>query len=220
MAWSFSAIDAFNLCPRKYHAERVAKVVKEKKSAITDYGTEAHKFFENYMLKDKPLPLDLRHHQPQLDILKSAPGTSYPEQKLALNADYKPTGFFDSDVWVRSIIDFLKVDGDTAAIIDWKFGKVKESNDQLKLCAAVLMHTMPEVNTVLSRFYWAKEKKFSKLLRLYRPDLCGIWNIFLPQVKQLDLAHAKNEWPARPNFLCRKYCQVTACEHCGLNSSV
>jgi hypothetical protein len=213
-AWSFSAIDGFNTCPRKFHAERVAKVVKEVKSPVTDYGTEAHKAFEKYLFKGKELPLDLRHHQPMLDKFKDAPGKGFPEQKLALTVDFKPTGFFDSDVWCRAIIDYAKVNGDRGIIIDWKFGKMKEGFDQIRLCSAVLMHHMPELNSIVGGYYWAKDKKFLKT-NIYRTDIGGVWNDFLPRVKRLELAYSNNDWPARPSGLCRKYCQVTACEHCG-----
>lgn len=214
LTWSFSSLDAFTTCPRKYHAEKVAKVVKEPKNAMADYGSEAHKAFEHYLFKGKPLPIDLRHHQPMLDKFKNAPGTGYPEQKLALTADYKPTGFFDSDVWVRGIIDFAKVNAPKAVIVDWKFGKMKDSFAQIRLGAAILMHTMPEVDTVVGTYYWARDKKFTKTYA-YRLDLPTIWNDFLPLVKRLELALENNDWPARPSGLCRRYCQVTACEHCG-----
>lgn len=213
-AWSFSSLDAFQTCPRKYYAEKVSRTVKEAKNEVAAYGSEAHKHFENFLFKNKPLPLDLRHHLSMLERFKNAPGTGYPEQKLALNADYEPTGFFDNDVWVRSIIDYAKVHKDRAVIVDWKFGKYKEGFDQVRLCSAVLMRYMPEVKFFTGVYYWAKEKRFTRT-QITSLDAPMIWSEFLPKVKRLELAYVNDEWPAKPSGLCRRYCGVTACEHCG-----
>jgi hypothetical protein len=213
-AWSFSALDAFMTCPRKYEAEKVSKTVKEAKNAMADYGSDAHKAFELFLFKDKPLPLDLRHHQSMLERFKQAPGEGFPEQKLALTAELKPTGFFDSDVWVRGIIDFAKVQGKNAVVVDWKFGKYKDGFDQIRLCTAILMAVMPEVENVVGAYYWAKEKRLTRT-RIYRLDIPTIWGDFLPKVKRLESAFEKNDWPAKPSGLCRKYCGVTGCEFHG-----
>jgi len=64
------------------------------------------------------LPLDLRHHQKMLDKLMAVPGEQYEEQRLAITRDFQPTGFFDNDVWFRAVLDYMKVQGPVATIID------------------------------------------------------------------------------------------------------
>lgn len=213
-AWSFSMLEAFGICPRKYKAERIDRSIKEAPNQQRDYGQEAHKAFENRLLKGKQLPLDLRHHEENLAKIAAAPGKGYPEQKLGITAEYKPTGFFDDDVWCRGIVDYLKTNGDHAVLIDHKFGKMKHDPAQLRLCSALVLATLPEIMTIQAAYYWAKSKKFTKTT-VTRYDIPNVWNEFLPRVNKMKEAYRDEEFPARPCFLCRNHCQVTGCEHHG-----
>ena len=216
-AWSFSALNAFETCPKKYWHEKIGKTVKEKKSSAADYGVMAHKKFENRLLKGTKLPLDLRHHEIKLAKLAKAPGEGMPEQKLAINDRFQPTGFFDRDVWCRAIIDYAKHNGRHILIIDHKFGKMntKPSRfDQVDLMAGMIVCHLPEVETLTGAYYWAKEKKFmSKKYRV--DDMPQVWANFLPRVNAMQDAIANDEFPARPSGLCKNYCSVKTCPHCG-----
>jgi CRISPR/Cas system-associated exonuclease Cas4 (RecB family) len=217
-AWSYSFINAYEICPRKLYAERYAKTVKETKSAAGDYGIEAHKHFENFLLKDKALPLDLRSHVSVLERLKKASGEGHPEQKLAVNRDFEPTGFFDSDAWCRGIVDYAKTNPPKAMIIDWKFGRKHDDTRQVRLCAALLMAHMPEVDSILAGYYWAKEKDVEQRITrtlVYRLDLPTVWAEFLPLLERIDRSEQNDDWPAKPNFLCRRHCGVKGCEFHG-----
>lgn len=218
-AWSYSALDTYDGdpfgCPKKYYETRVLYRHKEKQSAAAAEGVDAHKAFENYLLKGEQLPLGLRHHTKSLDRLKNFPGTGYPEQKLALNRDMQPTGYFDDDVWLRGIVDYAKHKGTDLVIVDHKFGKVQEGFDQVKLMAAVMMAYMPEVENVKAAYYWAKAKKFASI-KLTPDDVPAIWNIFLPRVARLEQALKTTDFPAKPNGLCRRYCPVESCPYHGV----
>ena len=215
IAWSYSGLTAFEQCPRQYYHYRIAKDFKDVGSDMSNYGTEAHKHFENRLLKSKKLPLDLQHHEKNLAKLASASGDKYPEQKLAITADFEPTGWFDSDVWCRAIVDFMVINGTHAVIFDHKFGKLKEGFDQIELCCAMIACYMPDLETFTGAYYWAKEKKITRE-NLTREDLPGIWNNFMPRVKQMQKMIVTDNFPARPSGLCRRYCHVKSCEHCGV----
>ena len=214
-AWSFSALDSYELCPKKHWAEKIGRIVKPQRSTVGDYGAEAHKHFENRLIKNKPLPLDLRHHEPVLAKLAAAPGEGMPEQKLALNRDFKLTGFFDDDVWVRGIVDFGKLNGRHLLVIDHKFGRMKEGFDQVDLMVAMMLCVIPEIETATGAYYWAKEKKLPRK-KYQRSDGPGIWNSFLPRVKRMEQAIKTEDFPARPNFLCKKHCPVKSCPYNGV----
>jgi len=213
-AWSFSALSSYELCAKKHWHVNIAKDVKEPPNDAGDYGQAAHKHFEHRMMKDKPLPLDLRHHETTLSKISQRPGDKYGEQKLALNDKFELTGFFDKDVWVRVIIDFMVVEGNKALIIDWKFGKQKKGDDQLDLMAAVIFASMPEIEYIASAYYWAKEKEF-KSVTYDRHDIAEIWNNFIPRADALEHAINNSEFPATPGFLCKNWCWVKSCPHCG-----
>lgn len=212
--WSFSNLELYETCPKKYYHLRVAKDVKDKGNAVSNYGSEAHKHFEDRLVKGTTLPLDLRHHEKVLKKLEDAKGEGLGEQKLALTRDFEPTGFFDKDVWVRGIVDYTKHNAPHLVIVDHKFGKMKEGFDQLKLMAAMLFAYMPEIETCTAMYYWAKEKKITSI-KFTRDDIPDIWAAFLPRVEQMEKAWKTTDFPARTNYLCKRYCPVKSCPHCG-----
>ena len=214
-AWSYSRLNAFELCPKKYYLEQVARTVSEKKSAITDYGTECHKKFELRLIKNKPLPLDLKHHEPILAKLAALPGEGMPEQKLAINEDLQPTGYYDNDVWCRAIIDYAKLMGNKVLIVDHKFGKMRAGFDQLDLMFAMMSCYIPELVKGAGAFYWAKEKRMTKKVYV-KEDTMGIWGSFIPRVNRLKKAHEETNFPPKRNFLCARYCAIKECPYNGL----
>lgn len=213
-AWSYSSLTSFETCPKQWWHYRVKRDVKESKSAATEYGSEVHKHFENRLIKGKALPLDLKHHEKVLAKLAAAPGESYPEQKLAINRDFQPTGFFDDDVWCRAIIDFVKVNGDRAIIVDHKTGKMKDGFEQVEHQALMFLAYVPEVVNFTAGYYWTKTKRLptTKFTADQAPEL---WNKFLPRVEQMEYMVKHDEFPARQNGLCKRYCAVKSCPHNG-----
>lgn len=214
-AWSFSALEGYELCPKKYYCERVGKTHKGKTNAVQAFGIEAHAAFEKRMMVAKELPLDLVHHEKFLAKLDKIPGESFGEQKLAITRDMEPTGFFDSDVWCRAVLDFMKVSGSSAVLFDWKFGKMKDGFDQLELAAAIISCFKPEIRTFHLIYYWAKEKTPTSK-RLIKSDMPVIWTKFLNRVNKMETSFANDDFPATQNFLCRKYCPVKECPHNGI----
>jgi hypothetical protein len=213
-AWSYSALDVYLTCPRKYWAEKIAKVVPFVPNQATEYGKEVHKKFEEYLIKGKELPLDLKHHEKVLKRLKDAPGTGMPEQKLALNFNFEPTGFFDGDVFVRAILDYVKTNGSHALIVDHKTGKMFDGFDQLELAAACLSPYLPEIETFTLAYYWTKTKQITTK-RMTKEELPEVWNNFLPKVERLQVSVNEDNFPTRPNGLCKKWCGYKDCPHSG-----
>ena len=215
---SFSALTTFEQCPKKYYHLKIAKDVKDSMSSAGDYGVSGHKHFENRLLKGTKLPMDLVHHEPVLSKLANARGEGLPEQKLAINKDFQPTGFFDRDVWLRAVIDYVKIDGETAIIVDHKFGKMKDDFTQVRLCAAVFSCFEPRVKDYHAAYYWAKEKKLTRQL-VKNADVPEIWAEMLPRFEAIDEAAKTTDFPARKNGLCKAYCPVVSCVHNGKNKN-
>jgi hypothetical protein len=213
-AWSYSALDVFQTCPRKYWAEKIAKVVPFVPNQATEYGKEVHKKFEQYLINGKQLPLDLKHHETTLSRLRQANGEGMPEQKLALNDDFEPTGYFDDDVWVRAIIDYVKHTHNKALIVDHKTGKMFDNFDQLELAAACISPYLPEIEEFRLAFYWTKTKTMTSK-KITKDDIPVIWNNFIPKVERLQESIEKDSWPTKPNGLCKKWCGYKDCPHNG-----
>ena len=215
LAWSFSTLDAYELCPKKYASEKVYRIVKETRSSVGDYGAESHKHFEKRLINGRQLPLDLRHHENVMARLASAPGQGMPEQKLALTRQFQPTGFFDNDVWVRGVVDFAKTNNAHLLVVDHKFGRMKEGFDQIDLMVAIMLCIMPEIESATGAYYWAKDKKLTRK-KYVREDTQEIWSGFLPRVQRMEQARKDEDFPARPNFLCKRHCPVKSCAYNGV----
>lgn len=219
-AWSFSALNNFETCPKQYWHISIAKDYRQSTSDVGDYGADAHKALQNRIQKKQPFPLGLKHLEPFTEKFIAAPGTTYAEQKMALTRDYKPTEYFGPDVWLRSQMDAGKHTGSHFAVIDWKFGKVQDKwRDQGLIMTCGVFSQMPEVQTVNVAFVWWKEARAGVAPisneTFDREKFYHRWGAILPRVEKMEEAVAMTNFPARPNGLCRKYCPVTSCPHHG-----
>lgn len=215
-AWSFTAISAFETCPRQYKLMRVDKVVKEKQSEAMLWGNTVHKALEERIRDGKPLPKTLAGYESLAAKIAASKGEVLVEQKMTLNEDFEPTTWFAKDAWCRVILDVNVLGKRRAAVFDWKTGKRKPDLEQLKLFAGVTFAHYPEINEVDTGFIWLKENAIDREV-FTRAQIGEIWGAFLPKVARLNSAFDTGRWPARPSGLCREYCSVgkSNCEFCG-----
>lgn len=213
-AWSFSSLTSFETCPRRHYLTKIAKVVREPESEQMRWGNEVHKALELRATTGKPLPTTMSKWDKPLQRILAAPGTLFAERKLALDKTLRPVDFFSPTAWTRGIVDLGKLYNDRALAIDWKTGKRKPGSEQLMLSAAMLMHHHPEVETVVTGFYWLPINKIDKATYT-RADLPSIWDEFAPRVARLERAFATNQWEPTPSGLCRAWCPCTDCEFNG-----
>jgi hypothetical protein len=217
--WSYSAATTFEQCPKKYFHLYVAKDVKQdSNSEVLLYGNEVHKACELYIGKGKALPAKFAQFQGVLDKLKAIPGEKLPEYKLGMTKDLKPTGFFDNDVWWRGVADLLILDRDKglATVIDYKTGKNSERADtrQLSLLSTAIFKHFPEIKIIKAGLVFLVAKDLIK--EQYHVDnIDDLWVEWDNLIKRIDAAYESDVFNPSPNFLCRNYCPVTQCSHCG-----
>ena len=205
--WSYSSLTKFETCPRQYWLTKVAKKVTEPPTEATTHGTRVHEALEFRVKENRSLPEDLVKLEPivaRFDKFKDK-GKVFTELEMALTSSFSPTGFFESDAWVRGIIDVGVEVGDKASLLDYKTGKVKPDSDQLKLFAAFYMQTYKHVKVVNTGFIWLKFDKYTGE-SYTREDLPSIWNDFLPRVQRMEIAYDKDKWIPKPSGLCRGWC--------------
>lgn len=215
-AWSFSKLESYERCPKKFGAENITKTSPFTESEASRYGKDVHKRFEDRMVKGRKLPLDLKHHEPIMLKLDAAKGEVLGEQKLALTVDLKPTGYFDDDVWLRGVIDLTKMAEDKILVIDWKTGKPVDNTDQVELMLAMLICYDEGIEFGTGAYYYTKSKKFVSTGVLTREDMGSIWAGYLPRVKRMYQAIADGNLPPKQNFLCRNYCNCSKCPYWGV----
>jgi len=213
--WSYSRLNSFETCPKKFYQLSVAKNIKEKESEAMRYGREVHKAIELRISKDKPLPINLQHIEPVIAKFASANGQILVEQQLALNVNLEPTGWFDKDVWCRAIVDYAVVNKSRALIVDWKTGQLSDDFTQQKVAAAIFLRYFPEVAEIDMMYYWLKDKKPTHET-LQKEDVKHVWSAVLKRVRRYQQAHIEESFPPRPSGLCKKHCPVTSCPHHGV----
>jgi len=222
-AWSYTALQDYETCPHAYAAKRVYKTVKDEMSPEGLWGNEVHKKLEQRLVHKTPLPADMPFEKWATVIERSIePGDELKcEMQLALNREFKPTGWFAKDAWCRGIVDvmLIKENGATAYVYDWKTGKVKTDQTQLKLFVGILSRAYPDIERFITKFVWLKHNKVTpsqvegdRFLKEWVPD---IWREIYPRVKRMEEAYNAEVFPMKPNGLCGKYCPVITCPHNG-----
>jgi CRISPR/Cas system-associated exonuclease Cas4 (RecB family) len=207
-AWTYSQLDSFETCPRKFYHTKVKKDIIEPPTVHTEWGTKVHSALEEYMLNGTPLPEGMTQWNTLIEKIAKLPGKKLTEQKYAITRDFQPADW--KQAWSRGIADLVVLHKDRAAIMDYKTGKRKPT-EQLDLYANYIFHHHPEVNVVTTGFVWLKEKKLD-WKPIQREEMPIIWRSFLPRVAKLESAYDRDRWPARSSGLCNGWCPVTSCE--------
>lgn len=215
--WSFSRLKNYEVCPRRHYEVDLAKNYVEPKTEQLAYGDAVHKAAAEHLSKGKALP---KHLQPVLgswcDKITQQGKVKgiLTEQQLAITKDFAPTGWFDKDVWFRTVVDVLRIVPPVALAVDWKTGKIVEDTQQLALAAAAVFAHYDDVQWVRSEFIWLKEDAVTSE-RYSREGMKDVWVGIWPRIKQLEHAYQKKEYPPKPGYLCAKHCPVTKCEYHG-----
>ena len=74
MPWSYSALTAYETCPRRYWHTRVAKDVIEPETQALTWGNAVHKALELRAKENKPLPTGMEHWEPLIAKIIGAGG--------------------------------------------------------------------------------------------------------------------------------------------------
>jgi hypothetical protein len=216
--WTYSQLDSFENCPKKFYHLKVARDVVEPPTVHTEWGTRVHTALEDYVKDGTPLPEGMTQWDGIAAKLKALPGEKHTEIQFAIDANFQPCAWKGS--WSRGIADLLVIYKDKALVADYKTGKRKPT-EQLDLYANYVFHHYPEVNTVTTGFIWLKEKKVDwnsgrpGKQPITRGEVPFVWAEFLPRVRKLESAYERDKWPAKTSGLCKAWCPVLSCEFNG-----
>lgn len=211
-AWSHSALEAFENCPKQYYETKIEKRWPYEETDDMRWGKEVHKAFENFLLYDVPLPASMATHVEYLNWLKNLPGRLAGEEKLALDRHLQPCAYFGKDVWYRGQVDARKRDGSYVLIVDHKTGKVKNNFDQLKTFAIHEFLTNAEAMEIRAEYYWTQTKS-PKGETYVRDQLWDLVRQFTPRLHRFADAFETGVFNPKPSGLCHGWCPVTDCEH-------
>jgi hypothetical protein len=214
-AWSYSRLKNFEACPLRHYEIDIAKNIKEEEeSENLTWGNAVHKALARRLSLGTPLPESMVAYEKWCERIGDGSGRILVEQKLAISGDFGPTGYFDGNVWYRSIADVIKIMGPVALAVDWKTGKVLEDGVQLALMAACIFAHYPAVKKLRTEFIWLKEDCTTRE-DFNRDQMAVMWRNIWHRIEELEAAHKTQNYPAKPGRLCRKWCPVTTCKHHG-----
>lgn len=199
-AWSYSALMAYEGCPRRFKYENVEKRDKPTPPHFRK-GFKVHDDAAKFLAKETDIfPVSCVAFRDEFYELRNL--DPIVEQKWSFTEAYKPTGYFAKDVKLRVVLDAGLVYSDgTADVIDHKTGKFYEDGymDQLGLFSAATIKMFPEVKHVTARLWYLEEnvekvEEFSKNAALaYLRDLEGRAEVMLND----------RDYPPKPSWRCR-----------------
>lgn len=210
-AWTYSQLDSFETCPKKFYHLKVAKDFIDPPHESSIWGTRVHEAFEHFILDGTPLPEGMEQWQSFADKLAALKGEKLCEKQLAIDKNFQPADW--KQAWSRGIADLIVINGKKALVADYKTGKRKPT-EQLELYAAYVFHHYPEVEEVTTMLIWLKDRKIDRD-EFKRHEVPDIWQKLLPRTQRLDRAYANDEWPARSSGLCKAWCPVITCKFNG-----
>lgn len=212
LSHSFSALKMFSNCPKQYYHERIVRDAKQVSGEATIWGERVHEALEHYLKGTADLPEGMTQWGVLCDAFAKLPGELLAEQEMTLNVKLEPTGWWDSDAWLRSKIDILVINGPDAVVADWKTGKRRPDSDQLELFALQVFKHHPDVQRVRTTFVWLKDMKMDTK-QYDRTDEVALWINLLGKIRRVEDALKNDNWPARPSGLC-PWCPVyDRCEY-------
>lgn len=227
VAFSYTKIKNFRSCPLRHFHYDVAKDIREPESDELRDGNELHECMHKRLRDGTPLPAPIAEYEKWAQQFLTHSGDLVPyflvEQKYGLRRDFSPSpgtprdpgGFFDRQVWYRSIADAVKIQGNVALNWDWKTGKVKEDPLQIVLAAAVLMAHHPQLQAVRSQYVWLAYDTLGTPYDVTREELPGLWASIMPEIEAIQHAHDIMTFPPKKNGLCRDWCAVETCQFHG-----
>lgn len=212
-SWSYSALTDFEGCPARYAAKRFYCTTVEPPTEHTLWGTRVHEAFEARLKNGTPFGEGMESFEPWAKALAGLPGQKFFEQKFAVTETLQNVDFFHRLAWGRGVVDLLIVAerGTEATLIDYKTGKRKDDDTQLKVFSWFCGNYFPMLERFKYRYLWLKPGTVSGG-ELLRADLDGVWEGIARRVEDVQTAWTHENFPLRPSGLCG-WCPVEECIH-------
>jgi hypothetical protein len=183
----------------------IAKDVPKEDSPELRKGVEVHRRMEEYIKNNgfRWLPPELEAHAKPL-----LGPTTKAELMLGMTKDMTPEGFF-TDPWGRGKLDVAVFNPPMAFIVDWKTGKVREDDKELRQQALLVRANYPEITRISGCYVWLAERKMGTVY-----DLSNVDRAYRETIARMEQAQAyedAGDWPKTPNPLCG-WCNVIDCQ--------
>ena len=212
--YSFSRLNTFVQCPRKFKYSYIDKIPQEETDKTALYkGSALHSILENYpnpgthKLSEK--------YQPIIDKFLKSKYIHYLERdhvselKIGLSTSLEPCGYYDKTAMFRGAIDYFTVIDSVMHIIDFKSGKLKEHKyqdfNQLMFYAIYMFKKYLKLNTIKISYLYI-EHNTDNSMTLERKYLNNYSRTLLETIKNAESSNYEKcesklcEWCPYENF--------------------
>lgn len=201
-------LESFEQCPMKWAYQSYYKEVPYTQNEQAREGDKIHKALE-FRLRDKTkLPRAYAGYERYAKTVEGVArgGDLLLEAQLGITRDYKPCGFFDADVWGRAKLDVLITQDKKAALYDWKTGKFKSSDEQLKMSSLFVFSKYPRIETAKFKYIWLKDGRVSPGsgddVITKDEAIEHFERVFKPRIERAEGLIALEDFDYRPSPLC------------------
>ena len=200
-------------CPRQAWHVNIARDVKPAATEAMRWGTRVHEALEAYLgFEATPLPPELKHHE---HLYQFPVGYDVDvELKLGMHEDGSYCDFFDSDAWMRGVIDVLLTNPNVptwAVLIDHKTGKLREDPYELQLHACLLRAYNPTITAIKGWYNWLRDNQMGRVYDLSDTESTLEQVRWTRQKIEAAFALGERAFPPRQSGLC-PYCPCKQCE--------
>lgn len=199
MGHSNSSIKSYEQCPFKYKLTRIEKR-QEPSGPAAERGTMIHAEFETALGALNIIPDERKWWFPYIDELKAKGALS--EVEFAINRNWVKCDFKDPDYWLRGIYDAIYFEGTKAHVLDWKTGKERDYEDQLKLYAAIILATYMDIEEVTTEICFIDLNKRVQYATHSRADLPALQQWIGDRIAKIE---KDDIFSPKPSFNC-KWC--------------
>jgi len=215
IALSWSRLNTYQQCPRKFHLQFISKSFpEEEKSIHLVKGEQLHKQLEDYVIAKNggaPMPLgfspEVKETLPYVDKLFTLYQSVHPEAQIACTKEWKPTDWFAKDTGWRAIWDVAGLRPQTVFIGDYKSGKIYPYGNgygQLHLSACIALNRFSDVPEVNAAYIYIEHKKVTPI-KVTREELPKVMEHFDKEFLKVQM---EKSWDPKPNEFC-KWCPAT-----------
>ncbi len=196
--FSYSKINTYNICPRKYEFSYIDFYPRKGSSDIVLKGTLLHKMIELYINdKDYDIPYekeflslkeeDFNAFKEDFEKIKEQPlikQLKKMKDSCEINVEQKLTNVFENFIFSGNT-DTLVKNEKKLIIIDYKTGKVNQNFEQLEFYALVSSYLYPEVQDFLLILSFVSHEQDLKIT-LKKEDMFKIENKLIKYISNIN----------------------------------
>ena len=220
--FSPSNLSQYHLCPKKFEGQR-SKRIRWKPSPSKERGTAVHATLEKAMnegIQAVPVWPDGINEMYTLTILQKLRGIMaagaelHTEHEMAVNHEFKPVGWWDSDALLRAKADLLLVvPGQSALLGDWKTGRMYPDSDMQLRTEAMLVHVLYGVPVVNWSLFYVDQGQSKSGVVDFNQGLGQVQDILALMKEAGNAVEQGGPFPAKKNKFC-KWCDWYHTEYC------